>query len=99
MRNPHGYTTIVGDILTDTPTLVEGGVRHVEAEIDTFTCEHCNCVKHVPVKVNASDIGGLCKQCMGLICPKCVTKGTCTPWEEQMLRREATDRFRREVGV
>ncbi len=95
MRNPHGYATAVGDLPVGAPTLVEDGVRHTEGEIDTYTCNHCNAVKHVPVRVNPSDIGGLCKQCMGLICPRCVAKQTCTPWEEEMLRREAQSTFRR----
>ena len=95
MRNPHGYATIVGDLQRGAPTIVEGGVRHHEVEIDTYTCNHCNCIKHVPVRADPSDIGGLCKQCMELICPKCVTKGTCTPWEQQMLIRESKAQFQR----
>ncbi len=41
-------------------------------EFDTFTCAHCNRVTHVAARQRPEDIGGLCKQCMGLICPGCV---------------------------
>ena len=93
MRNPGGYATVVGDLAKNAPTIIDHGVRHVEAEIDTFTCEHCNRVVHVPPRQDAADIGGLCKQCMGLICPRCTDKRTCTPWEKQMEIREARDRL------
>ncbi len=76
--------------------VIEDGVRHIEANIDTFTCGHCNAVKHVKPRSDPADLGGLCKQCMGLVCPRCYAKGTCTTWEEQMLRSEAKDRFRRD---
>ena len=89
MRNPQGYATIVGDLSLHAPTVVEGGVRHIEAEIDTFTCGHCNCVKHVLPRMDAADMGGLCKQCMQIICPRCVDKQTCTPWEVKMEKAEA----------
>lgn len=93
MRNPHGYTTIVGDLARKTPTLVEQGVRHTEKEIDTFTCEHCNRVVHVPARAAPETMGGFCRQCMGLICPKCVAKRTCTPWERAMEKMEARQRL------
>ena len=99
MRNPHGYATIVGDLARKDPKLVEQGIRHTEAEIDTYLCNHCNAVKHVLPRMDAADMGGLCKICMGLTCPKCTAKGTCTPWEEQMLRREARQRFRESAGL
>ncbi len=95
MRNPHGYATIVGDLAGDAPTVVEGGVRHIEPEIDTFTCGHCNRVKHIKPRCDPADLGGLCKICMSLVCPKCYAKRSCTPWEEQMLRSEAKDAARR----
>ena len=99
MRNPHGYATIVGDLARETPTLVEQGYRHTEAEIDTFTCEHCNRVVHVPPRADPTVMGGYCRQCMGLICPKCVGKRTCRPWEKEMERRESRDRLREAVGL
>ena len=93
MRRPEGYATVFGDLPGDAPTVVDRGIRHVETEIDPFTCGHCNRVVHVPPRQDAADIGGLCKQCMGLICPRCVDKRTCTPWEKQMLESEARDRL------
>ena len=98
MRNPHGYATIVGDLYSKAPTVVEGGVRHTEVEIDTYTCFHCCRVVHVPVRADPADIGGLCKQCMQLICAKCVAKLTCTPWEKKMQEMEARDHWRRTIG-
>ena len=89
MRNPHGYATVVGDLDHRAPTITEGGVRHSEVEIDTYTCGHCCAVKHVQPRCDPANLGGLCKQCMSLVCAKCHAKGTCTPWEEEMLRREA----------
>ncbi len=99
MRNHHGYTTITGDLAQKDPTLVEIGIRHTEAEIDTFTCAHCNAVKHIPPKCDPAALGGLCKQCMGLICPKCVGKRICNPWEKEMLLRESRERFRQDAGL
>ena len=99
MRNPHGYATVCGDLARDDPTIIEGGIRHLEAEIDTFTCVHCCRVVHVPPKADPSTMGGFCRQCMSLICRKCAAKRTCTPWERQMEISEARDRFRAEVGI
>ena len=93
MRNPHGYTTVVGDLAHSTPTLIEQGLRHTEAEIDTFTCGHCNRVRHVPPKTDAANLGGLCRICDAIICPKCVDKGVCTPWEQKMERMERRQRL------
>ena len=98
MRNPQGNATIVGDLPRGTPTIVESGVRHQEVEIDTFTCGHCNAVKHVPVRANAADIGGLCKQCLQLICSKCVDKGICTPFEKKLQEMEERNDWRRTIG-
>lgn len=66
---------------------------------DTFTCGHCNAVVAVPVKQQAADIGGLCKQCMKLICPGCVTRGHCDPLEEKLRRAEARHEALRSYGV
>lgn len=81
MRNPGGYATLTS----------ERGV----AEIDTFTCAHCNSIKHVKPKERPEDLGGHCRQCDHLICASCVRKGTCTPWERQMEIMEARAAARR----
>jgi hypothetical protein len=99
MRNPQGHATIVGDLDRGAPTIIEGGLRHAEVEIDTFTCGHCNAIKHVQPRCDPADLGGLCKQCMELVCPRCYAKGTCVPWEKEMLRREAKDAALRSYGL
>jgi hypothetical protein len=97
MRNPQGYANVVG------AGLVEDGTDGVSSlnkwgEADTFTCYHCQRIVHVPVKGKAEDIGGQCKLCMGLICPRCVGKG-CTPWEKQMEIQEAREDALRSYGL
>jgi hypothetical protein len=80
MRNPGGYARIVEP---DRPT----------RELDTFTCAHCNRVTHVAPRARPEDIGGLCKQCMGLICPACVG-GACVPFLKRLEQMEARARLR-----
>ena len=99
MRNPHGYATIVGDLAREDPTIIDGGIRYTEAEIDTYICAHCNAVKHVLPRMDPADMGGLCKQCMQLICPRCVDKGVCAPWEKQVEEREARAESLRSYGL
>jgi len=62
-------------------------------EVSSFTCQHCNFVVAVPFGADPANIGGLCKRCMGLICPKCVTLGDCDPIEKKIERWEAQQRF------
>ena len=88
MRNPGGYATII-----------EPGRSTREA--DTFTCVHCNRVVHAVADgkpARPEDIGGLCMQCHGLICPACVGKG-CDPLEEKLRRWEARQAARRSYGL
>ena len=87
MRKPQGQATLigpkhVGEVPVGPKALID------EDECDTFTCGHCQFIMHVPVKCNPEDLGGLCKCCMQLICPKCVNKGTCTPWEQMIENME-----------
>lgn len=86
MRNPGGYA-----IITDPGCGV--------TEQDSFTCHHCNRIVFVKPKCSPSDLGGLCKTCMKFICPHCVNKGNCDPWEEQMKRAEASYHARRSYGL
>ena len=92
MRNPQGYAT-----LTDSAS----PLRDTKAmqECDTFTCGHCNHIIHVPPKADPSVVGGLCKQCMTLVCSSCVNKMICTPWELQMQIMEARYAARRSYGL
>ena len=93
MRNPQGQATIVGDLQRGDVTVGTRFHRHTEGEIDTFTCEHCNRIVHVPVRADPANIGGMCKQYMGLVCPPCLEKRTCTPWEKQMAIMESRERL------
>lgn len=83
MLRPGGYLVGQGD--------------GVKIEQDTFTCAHCNRVVFVKPQSDPADLGGLCKQCMGLICPSCVGRG-CDPLEKKLERAEARDRFLRSIA-
>jgi hypothetical protein len=86
MRRPQGYATIFEP---DKPL----------QEIDTFTCGHCNRVEHVQPRCKPEDLGGLCKQCMKLVCPRCNAIGICDVFEKKLERIEARDRFLRQAGL
>jgi hypothetical protein len=82
-----GYASVVGGGVL--PTRDSGLLSLGQwGEADTFTCHHCQKITHIAVRANPEDIGGLCKLCMGLICPHCLGKG-CTPWEKEMEKMEA----------
>lgn len=70
-----------------------------ELEYDSFTCFHCQQIMMVKPRQKPEDLGGLCKVCMQLICPACVGKMTCDPWQKKMERMEAKDRFLRQAGI
>ena len=59
------------------------------SECDTFTCHHCNTIVHA----KGDDIGGFCRNCMQLICPKCVGQD-CTPF---LKRIEHWEKFYRKT--
>jgi len=82
MRRPQGHACITEP---DKATI----------ELDTFSCGHCNRIRHVQPKQRGEDVGGLCKTCMRLICPACVTRGLCDPLEEKIERIERTLDFDR----
>lgn len=83
MRKPGGYATWSGPNNTK--------------ERDTFTCGHCNTIVIVKPKADPADMGGLCKQCMKLICPSCNNKNKCTPFEKKLEQLESRDRFLRSL--
>lgn len=62
--------------------------RSSKVEVDTFQCGHCGSVRHVFPKEDPANTGGLCKQCMKLICPKCLATGRCDPLEKKLERAE-----------
>lgn len=84
MRNPGGYA-----VITD---------PNGRTEIDTFTCKHCNRIKHVMPKQRPEDIGGICYGCMGMVCERCVGKG-CDTIEKKLERAEASYHARRSYGL
>lgn len=79
-------------------SLTDRTTGNVVAECSTTTCAHCNAITHVKAKCRPEDIGGLCKLCMGLICPKCVG-GECVPFVEKLARWEARHEARRSYGI
>lgn len=95
MRNPQGYSQVVGDGVGPTS---DPGLRSLgeQGECDTFTCAHTGKIVHVPVGANPEDIGGFCSQCGGLICKEAVG-GPCIPWEKQMDDLEKAIERRRAV--
>ena len=81
MRNPGGYAFTFDPI----------GTRQ---EADTFTCFHCNHVVHVKPKCDPTELGGMCRLCMKMICPSCVDVGSCDPFEKKLDRSEKEYRRR-----
>ena len=66
-------------------------------ECDTFTCRHCQRVTFVRGKERAEDLGGFCRACASLICPRCVevmrnTMLGCDVIENKLERSERTQR-------
>lgn len=66
---------------------------------ETFTCRHCQKIVVVPPKASPTDLGGLCRMCDKMICPACVSNGTCSPFEENMRRQAASYHARRSYGI
>lgn len=101
MRNPQGYAVIVspdnGFICLDEKGRL-GTMSQGVTEFDSFTCFHCGSVKHVQPRERPEDLGGLCKQCMKLICKHCLDKG-CTPLEKKLEAVEQRERALRSYGV
>lgn len=82
---PQGYSQIISpsDDIVDLDHIRRERIPSGLTQYDTATCFHCNSVFHVSARMHPSDIGGVCKTCMNLICPKCLDK-PCRPWEKQM---------------
>ena len=70
---------------------------------DTFTCKHCMRIVVVKPRCAPEDLGGICKGCMGLICPACYARRMagegCDHWEKAFERMEARARFLKSVGL
>lgn len=63
-------------------------------EADTFTCAHCNSIRHVKPFCDPADLGGFCRGCSGVICEKCVG-GVCDPIMKKIERQEKAAQARR----
>ncbi len=81
MRNPGGYLH----------SFDPGGIRQ---ESDTFTCFHCGKIVIVKPKCDPAELGGFCRLCTKMICPSCVDKGSCDPFEKKLDREEKAYRKR-----
>lgn len=100
MRRPGGYAFLEswrpGTVITDRgsmPQRVPEGLY----EWDTFTCAHCNGVRHAPAAKHDTDYF-FCRNCMARICPACSHQG-CRPFEKLIETVEARDRALRSYGV
>lgn len=69
-----------------------------QAQFDTATCGHCGRVFHVGARQHPSDIGGLCKVCYRIICPRCLDQG-CSPLERKLEEAERRDIALRSYGL
>ena len=58
------------------------------AETDSYSCGHCCKVVFVPTNADPTTLGGMCYQCMALVCPACVETGLCDPLEAKLERAE-----------
>jgi len=99
MRKPGGYAVVTspagGAVSFDRRP--RQALRAGATETDTYTCGHCGRIVHVLPRQDPADLGGLCKQCMTLICPRCLDKG-CEPLERKLERAEARERALRSYG-
>jgi len=57
-------------------------------EVATSTCAHCANITDIPSRKKMMDHVDVCRNCMRLICLKCVGK-PCTPFEKTIDRIEA----------
>lgn len=104
MRRPDGYVTITGDPMRGQANFIDlaTGEAHTESEVDTVSCGHCQGVFHVKPRADPRSLGGGCRLCERIICPRCVDRmwagGKCTPHEEMIARMEAKQEARRSYG-
>lgn len=102
MRNPGGYAVIVNPaqslLRLDDPRAKPEQAAEGVIEFDTYTCGHCGHARHVRARERPEDTGGLCKQCMKLICPSCLGSGRCDPLEKKLERAEQRNQALRSYG-
>lgn len=101
MLRPGGYAVIVnpdrGEVRLDGDRVLPATADVVE--MDTFRCGHCGAIRHVRARERPEDIGGLCRQCMKAICPRCLQSGRCDPLEKKLDCAEARDRALKSYGL
>lgn len=68
------------------------------AEIDCFTCFHCNSIVKVMPKADMDRTGSMCRQCMKMVCARCAPRG-CVPFEKKLDAMEKRDRALRSYGL
>jgi hypothetical protein len=97
---PQGYASVVSpmecEVVLD-PHRQRAQIGVGTAEYDTATCKHCNGVFHVGARQRPDDIGGLCKTCMGIICPRCLGK-PCKPFMKRLEEMERKEDALRSYG-
>jgi len=86
MLNPDGILTLIEQDGT-------------ESHCDTFKCGHCQRIVKVPPRCAPEKMGGMCKTCSSLICPRCVQIEKCIPFELKLERIESRNRFLRQAGI
>ncbi len=96
MRSPGGYVQVSAPERHE-EFILSGGHRFEGKEHDTFSCGHCTRVVVVKPLCDPADMGGLCKQCMTLVCPQCYATGSCTPIEKRIAEMEDRGRFLRQM--
>lgn len=99
MRNAGGYAVIISP---------DGGAANFDRmrieripagiyEADTFTCAHCNSIRHVKVKAPMDEVGSICRGCMKMVCPRCA-EGACIPFEKKLEEMEKREYVKRQYA-
>ena len=87
MRNPQGYAAITverpADVTLDRGRRVHLGREGVH-EMDTFTCIHCNGIRHVVARQAEMFF---CRNCMARICESCADH-PCVPFLKKVEEQE-----------
>lgn len=102
MRRPGGYVTItLPDDGKNAVVTFDGGkrreiIRGGTFETDTFSCNHCGRVEHIPPKADVNAVG-FCRNCMLPICQQCSGK-PCETVEKKLAMAEASYHARRSYG-
>lgn len=73
-------------------------VRAGLTEFDTTVCCHCNKIFHITPGCRPEDLGGFCRLCMLVTCPKCAD-GECTPFERRLDEMEKRDYVKRQYAL